>query len=513
MQGLERFIDGACESLQLVSARHDGGGLRSGGGGRGGLERFLGAAVKQARTNRARKAGRVVYDAIMGEPVDQAKRPLHVRILWGLVLGAVVGLGANELGRRLPASRSLVDVVIDAVAHPVGQLFLRLLFAVVVPLVFASLALGVASLGDLRHLGRIGGRTLSFFLVTSSFSVTIGIGAMRLFRPGEGFDPAVRQQLLEAYGGKLAEVQQAASAADVHGLLPVVNRLLDSVLPRNVLAAVVRMDMLPLIVCAMLVGGAMTALEPRHRERLTSLLEAVAETTVWIVGLAMRLAPYAVFCLIFATTARFGLALLQRLALYVALILGAYLVQLCVLYPLLVRWLARRSPVAFMRTCIPVMATAFATSSSNATLPTSMRVAEAGLGVRPAISGFVLPLGATINMNGTALFEGAVVLFVAQIFGIELGPAQQLLVVLLAVVAAIGTAGIPGGSLPLLMIIMAQVGVPPDGIAIVLGVDRLLDMGRTVLNVMGDVACAAYVERVEAAREARSVRPATQPTG
>jgi DAACS family dicarboxylate/amino acid:cation (Na+ or H+) symporter len=164
----------------------------------------------------------------------------------------------------------------------------------------------------------------------------------------------------------------------------------------------------------------------------------------------------------------------------------------------LLRSLARRRPVEFLRTCIPVMVTAFSTSSSNATLPTSLRVAQKELGIRPTVAGFVLPLGATMNMNGTALFEGALVLFIAQIFGIDLPIGKQILVVLLCVFSAIGAAGVPGGSLPLVMIVMAQVGVPADGIAIVLGVDRLLDMGRTVINVMGDVVCSAYIERVEA---------------
>jgi DAACS family dicarboxylate/amino acid:cation (Na+ or H+) symporter len=226
-------------------------------------------------------------------------------------------------------------------------------------------------------------------------------------------------------------------------------------------------------------------------------LDALADAMVAIVTIAMRLAPAAVFCLIFAVTARFGFDVLGKLSLFVALVLGAYLVQLFVLYPLLVRILGRRRPGSFLRQAVPVMATAFSTSSSNATLPTSIRVAETEMGVRPAVAGFVLPLGATMNMNGTALFEGAVVLFLAQIFGVELSLLQQAQVVVLCVLASVGAAGVPGGSLPLLMIVLHQFGVPPEGIAIVLGVDRLLDMGRTVVNVTGDLACATYVEAVE----------------
>jgi DAACS family dicarboxylate/amino acid:cation (Na+ or H+) symporter len=231
-----------------------------------------------------------------------------------------------------------------------------------------------------------------------------------------------------------------------------------------------------------------------RRAPVVAALDAVSDAMTWIVGAAMRLAPVAVACLIFVATSRFGLALLGRLSVFVALVLGLYAVQLLVLYPALVAALARRRPFAFLRGCLPIMATAFSTSSSNATLPTSIEVCTRDLGIRPAVASFVLPLGATVNMNGTALFEGCVVLFVAQVFGVELSLAQQGLVLVLCVLSAIGVAGVPGGSLPLLMVVMAQVGVPAEGIALVLGVDRLLDMGRTVVNVMGDVVTAAYVE-------------------
>jgi DAACS family dicarboxylate/amino acid:cation (Na+ or H+) symporter len=186
------------------------------------------------------------------------------------------------------------------------------------------------------------------------------------------------------------------------------------------------------------------------------------------------------------------------------IVIGCYLIQLFILYPILLRTTARRNPIDFFRRSIPIMVTAFSTSSSNATLPTSMQVSQRDLGIRPAVAGFVLPLGATINMNGTALFEGCVVLFVAQVFGIELPIAKQGIILLLCVISSIGVAGVPGGSLPLLMIVMAQVGVPPAGIAIVLGVDRLLDMGRTVVNVMGDIVAAAYVESAEQREDIRA---------
>ncbi len=427
--------------------------------------------------------------------------PLHRKVLIGLALGAVVGAGANLWAGDDEERRSVVAFTADAIAHPVGQVFLRLLFLVVVPLVFASLAVGVASLGDLKKLGRIGGRTLGFFFLTTTFTAFVGISQMNLVRPGDGFDEATRQSLMDQFSASAASFQAKSGFADGMSTVERVNTVLDWFLPRNVLGAIMRMEMLPMIVLALFFGAALTAVSTTRREQMCAWLETVAEAMVGIVGFAMKLAPYAVFCLVYAVVAKFGLDLLQKLALYVGVVLFSYLIVLFVFYPVLIALLARRSPMDFMRRAIPVMVTAFSTSSSSATLPTSLRVAQKDLGVRPQVAGFVLPLGATMNMNGTSLFEGCVVLFVAQVFGIDLSIGQQIFVVFLCIFSAIGAAGVPGGSLPMLMIVMSQVGVPPDGIALVLGVDRLLDMGRTVVNVMGDVVCAAYVERVEASRD------------
>ncbi len=427
--------------------------------------------------------------------------PLHRKVLIGLALGAVVGAAANVWAGGDEARRSTVAFTADAIAHPVGQIFLRMLFLVVIPLVFASLAVGVASLGDLGKLGRIGSRTLLFFLMTSTFTALLGISQMQILQPGAGFDAATRQSLMDQFSASAADFQARAAFHDGMPTIDRVNTVLDFFLPRNVIGAITRMEMLPMIVLALLFGAALTAVSSPRREQMCAWLETVAEAMVGIVGFAMKLAPYAVFCLIYAVVARFGLDLLQKLALYVGVVLFSYVVVLFVFYPTLIALLARRSPVDFLRRTIPIMVTALSTSSSSATLPTSLRVAQKDLGIRPQVAGFVLPLGATMNMNGTALFEGCVVLFVAQVFGIELSIGQQVFVVFLCILSSIGAAGVPGGSLPLLMIVMSQVGVPPDGIAIVLGVDRLLDMGRTVVNVMGDVVCCAYVERVESARE------------
>jgi len=414
-------------------------------------------------------------------------------IMFALGLGALAGIIVNISVSGNVGAQAVLNTLIDTIAHPVGQIFLRLLFIVVVPLVFASLASGVAGLGDISKLGKIGGRTLLFFLITSAFAATVGITLLEVVRPGDGFDPAAREILMKSYATQASEIQSKTGTAVATGVLGIVNQILDMFIPRNITKAIVNMEMIPLIVFSLLLGAALTKIADEKREAMIKWLDSLSEAMITIVGFAMKLAPIAVFCLIFSVTARFGLDLLQKLGIYVFLILLGYAIVLFLFYPILLKILTKRNPIEFLTKASPIMVTAFSLSSSNGTLPTSIRISETVLGIRPKVASFVLPLGATMNMNGTALFEGAVVLFIAQVFGVDLSISQQILVVMLCVISSIGVAGVPGGSLPLLMIVMAQVGVPPDGIAIILGVDRLLDMGRTVINVMGDVVCSAYI--------------------
>ena len=302
---------------------------------------------------------------------------------------------------------------------------------------------------------------------------------------------------MAAFADQSAALETTVKGQESPNMTARISRILDEVLPRNMVGAITQMKMIPLIVLAALFGIGLATQPPKRRDAMIDWLDSVSDAMVMIVGIAMKLAPVAVFCLIFVVMGKFGGHILSKLSLYVAVVLGCYCAQLFIFYPIMIRLFARRNPLEFLRGAIPIMVTAFSTSSSNATLATTMRVSERDLGIRPSVAGFVLPLGATINMNGTALFEGCVVLFIAQIFGIDISISQQLVVLLLCVVSSIGVAGVPGGSLPLLMIVMDQVGVPAAGIAIVLGVDRLLDMGRTVVNVTGDVVTAAYVEETE----------------
>jgi DAACS family dicarboxylate/amino acid:cation (Na+ or H+) symporter len=305
-----------------------------------------------------------------------------------------------------------------------------------------------------------------------------------------GLDPAVRERLLETYRG------QAEGAMGLSGGTFGID-LLVKVVPRNPVKAAAEGDMLAVIFFSIMLGVALTALPAEKAAPMRALLDSLGHVTVAIIEMVMKVAPLGVFCLIFSVTARFGYDLLLNLLMYVLTVVGTLAAFQLVVYPLVLALVARRSPREFFRKAEIVFLTAFSTSSSNATLPTSMRVARDDLGVPPEIAGFVLPLGATLNMNGSALFEGATVLFLAQVFGVELSLGAQLVVVVMAVVTAIGAAGIPGGSIPLLMMILGMVGVPMEGIAIILGVDRLLDMCRTVLNVTGDLVTATVVDRFE----------------
>lgn len=405
------------------------------------------------------------------------------RILTALVVGAASGLLMQAAAGRHPA----LSWAVANLTEPLGRMWLSALIMVVIPLVLSTLATGVAALGSLREVGRLGALALTSFVILTAASTTLGIVAMNVARPGGALPQPVKEELLATYAG---ELRQAAAPAP-SGLWP---DLVVKLVPRNPVQAAASGDMLAVIVFSLFLGLGM-AVAGEKAQALASFLESLAHTTVAIIGLVMKVAPVGVFCLIFSVAARFGWRLLLTLSSFVFTAVLALALFQFVVYPLVVRLVARRDPLDFLRRIRLVMLTAFSTSSSNATLPTTMRVAQEELAVSREVAGFVLPLGATLNMNGTALFEGATVLFLAQVFGVPLSLSAQVLVVLMAVVTAIGTAGVPGGSIPLLMMVLATVGVPPEGIAVVLGVDRFLDMCRTTLNVTGDLVTALVVER------------------
>lgn len=411
---------------------------------------------------------------------------LHTKIVLGLVLGAATGVTANAVAPDAAVVRWMGDYV----AGPVGQIFLRMLLMTVVPLVFASITLGVAGIGDLRRLGRVGGKTLGYFVLSSAISVVIGLTLVNVFTPGKGVDEATRQQLFDTYGSQAAGMQ--AGGPTGFGIDTFVGMV-----PRNPVQAMANMDMLAVIFFALVFGAALTLIPKERAQPMIKVIEALGDVVIKIIDFAMALAPYGVFGLIFVVTSRFGWHLLANLSAYVAVVIGGLLIHAVFGLSTLVRVFGKMNPIKFWKAARASVITAFSTSSSNATLPTNIEVAERELGVSPTIAGFVLPLGATMNMNGTALYEGVTVLFLAQVFGVHLSLPSQLVVIMLAVITAIGAAGVPGGSLPLMMVVLGAVGVPPEGIAIILGVDRILDMCRTTLNVSGDLTAAVYVSRTE----------------
>jgi DAACS family dicarboxylate/amino acid:cation (Na+ or H+) symporter len=416
--------------------------------------------------------------------------PLATRIFIGLLAGAALGVGANFQFKNA----DWLNAMVNYVTEPVGQMWLRALIMIVLPLIFASLALGVAGLGDLRRLGRIGAKTLAYFLFSTALSVVIGLTLVNLIRPGAGLDKETTEKLMSTYATKAKEGQEMAKAVkfDIS--------LLVNIVPRNPLKAMVDFDMLAVIFFSLMFGVGLALIGEQRAGPMTRVLQSLADVVVAIIDLVMKLAPYGVFCLIFSVTARFGYDLLLKLGLYVFTVLLGLAIHMFVSFPLLVKVLARLNPFDFFMRIRAIIITAFSTSSSNATLPTTLRVTETELGVPREVCGFVLPLGATMNMNGTALFEGVTVLFIAQVFGIELSLPLQLVVIVMSVVTAIGTAGVPSGSIPLLILVAEAVGVPGGGIALVLGVDRILDMCRTTLNVTGDVTAAAFITRSEGYR-------------
>ena len=421
------------------------------------------------------------------------------RILLGLLGGAVAGALTLLVGAGSPAvleaARSFSVTVLD----PIGQVFLRLLFFVVMPLVFASLAAGVSQLGDLARLGPLSVRTFTLFFLNMSIACALGLLMMNVLQPGAVIDGDTKSRLVAEYGdasGKLIEKQAAQPDMSVQTVV-------DMFMPRNLIGAITGHDratlgeVLPLILFAILVGAAAIQLGGRRREQLQSGLELVSELMTGIVRFALRLAPYAVPAMIYSVVVKVGWDILIALGLFVVGCLAVMVLHLFGTMSLWLKLFSRYRPLDFWRRIRPVLVTAFSTSSSSATLPAALASARDELGIRPTTAGFVLPLGTTMNMAGTALYEGCVVLFVAQVFGIHLDLGQQLTLLLLAVLGAVAAAGIPGGSLPIIAGLLITFGIPPEGIGIVLGADRLLDMTRTMVNVGADMVTTAVVDSLE----------------
>lgn len=461
----------------------------------------------------------------MSENMEPTGRrfPLHTRILIGLLTGITLGLIANWAGTCAPNTlvdrngNGTVDQLFESLASdrdgtglrdglelaiywikPVGDLFLRLMFMVVVPMVFSALTLAVVEIGDVRKLGWMGLKTLAFTAILSTSAVLIGVATVNGLQPGRSVTLEQRQRLMDQESrGAANKIEQSKKATPMRDVLI-------NLLPENPLQEMVGAvdgsskgnGMLAVMVFALVCGVAITA-RPEETRTFVEWLQGLYAIAMAVIGFAMQLAPVGAGCLVFALTAQLGLSILQTLLGFVlAAVLGLAL-QLFVVYSIVIVVFARRSPWTFFKNVSEAMLVAFGTSSSSATLPTAIRVANECLKLPTRVANFVLTVGATGNQNGTALYEGVVILFLAQVMGVELSTSQQFTVVMMAILAGVGTAGVPGGSIPLIVGVMQSVGVPGSSIGIILGVDRILDMCRTVVNVTGDLVVATCVAGTE----------------
>ena len=416
------------------------------------------------------------------------KLPLHWKMLIGFLAGLALGLVAHYLSG---ADAGWVKWLTTYVTQPAGTLFLRLIFMLVIPLLFSALVIGVAEMGDVRSLGRVGWKTLGYTVVASGIAVALGLLLVNWLQPGAGVDPAAAQAML-AQGADRAKDIVGATATQPRGL-----DMLLAIVPDNVVKAAAENTILAVMFFALMLGIGLVLTRSAATDTLLRGIQGLFEVSMTLIGLVIRLAPYAVFCFMFNLAALFGWDLLRSLGAYVGVVVLALAIHLLVVYSLMLKLLGGWSPAKFFRGVQGAMVMAFSTASSNATLPVSLRVAEEKLHLPPKISRFVLTVGATANQNGTALFEGVTVLFLAQFFGVDLSLSQQVTVMFVCILGGIGTAGVPAGSLPVVALICGMVGVPPEGIGLILGVDRFLDMCRTTLNVTGDLMLAAVVSAGE----------------
>ena len=396
------------------------------------------------------------------------------QILIGLVAGMAFGVVLNQVGTE----HAFTEFMVEGIFYVGGQIFLASLKLLVVPLVLVSLTCGTAALEDVTKLGRIGGKTLALYLTTTAIAISLAIVAAILVAPGAGFDLPT-----EAVG---------YAAKEAPGLA----QTLINIFPDNPFQAMSEGRMLQVIVFAVLMGIAMTLAGEAGRD-LLRVFQSANAVIMKLVFLLMKIAPYGVFCLIARVFSTQGIDAFEQLAKYFLVVLGVLFVHISVTYPTLLIVLGRLNPIVFFRKIRAPMTVAFSTASSGATLPVTLRTTEERLGVDGSIASFTVPLGATINMDGTAIMQGVATVFIAQAYEVSLGPSDYLMVVVTATLASIGTAGVPGVGTLMLAMVLKQMNLPVEGIGLILGVDRLLDMTRTAVNISGDAAVSCIVARSE----------------
>lgn len=427
------------------------------------------------------------------------KFAVHTLILLGLLVGAVAGVICSlSLGSQ---NTNLIWFV-ENITQPLGNLWLRLLMMIVIPLIFSALILGVAGLGDVRKLGRIGLKTLVYTLVISAVSVIIGLTLVNTIQPGKRVDKTTAMQLEAEYGNTAHEkisITEKNIQKSKKEVKPIITKVVERIVPINPFSSMAgdSPNLLHIMFFALVLGIAATMVAEKIVKPFLGFFEALFEISIKIINGIMKLAPYAVTLLIFSSIALFGLDLLTALMWFIATVVGGLLIHAILVYSSSVYFLSALHPIDFFKKVRTTAITAFSTSSSNATLPTALQDSKENVGVPEEINSFVLTIGATANQNGTALYEGITIIFLAQLAGVDLSLGAQLSVAYLAILGGIGTAGIPGGSIPYIIVVLASLGVNPGLIAVILGVDRILDMCRTAVNVIGDITAATFVARSE----------------
>ncbi|QNM83941.1 dicarboxylate/amino acid:cation symporter [Sphingomonas sabuli] len=409
-------------------------------------------------------------------------------MLVGFLVGLIAGLIVYSTSQGAP----WVETVTTYITQPIGQVFLRLLFMLVIPLLFSALVVGISEMGEIRSLKRVGIRTLLYTVVVSSIAVAVSLAVVNLLQPGAGVDRSAASELLAAQGERAGAIIQtgAEQPSGIDAFVTIIPNNLVEVMGSN-------SSILSVMFFALFFGIGLLLTDTPNSRKLQNGFEGLFDVTMRLILIVIKLAPIAVACFMFNLAALFGWDLLIRLSAYVGVVLLALGIQMFLVFPALLATLGKKNPLTFFRQTQEASVMAFSTASSNATLPTALRVADENLKLPRRISRFVLTIGATANQNGTAMFEGVTVLFLAQFFGVELSLWQQITVMLVCILGGIGTAGVPAGSLPVVALILAMVGIEPQAIAIVLGVDRFLDMCRTTLNVVGDLVCAQVISAAE----------------
>lgn len=407
---------------------------------------------------------------------ESKKMSLTVKVLVGMVLGIIVGLVINLSGSNAPDS--FVNVyIVDGLFHVIGKMFVNALKMLVVPLVLFSLICGVCGIGDIRMLGRVGGKSFALYLMTTAIAIATAIIIAATFGIGKGMNQATDV----TFTGKES---------------PPLTQVLIDIIPNNPIHSMASGDMLPLIFFSILLGVSILLVGKKAKSFVEGA-EIANEIMMKMVSIVMSVAPYAVFALIAKAVATLGLGLLVSLAGYVGVLVGALMFHLFITLMIVLKVFSGLSPAMFLKKIRNVQVFAFSTASSNATIPVTMRTVTERFGVNNSVASFTVPFGATINMDGTAIMQGVATVFIANVYNVDLGIAGYLTVILMSVLASIGTAGVPGVGLIMLSMVFTQVGLPVEGIGLVLGVDRLMDMIRTAVNVSGDATVSTIVAKSE----------------